>query len=89
MNTTLYSWLEPQWKIFCQQKEQDRIPHAVLLSGSVGLGKNKLAQMMVASVHCDTCTNGKPCGQCHSCCLISADSHPDHLAIFPEEKLEM
>ncbi|RLA05661.1 MAG: DNA polymerase III subunit delta' [Gammaproteobacteria bacterium] len=85
MNTELYPWLQPHWETFSQQKEQDRIPHAILLSGASGLGKKKLAQEMVASVHCDSCTDGKMCGRCHSCHLLNANSHPDHLAVFPEE----
>lgn len=86
MNSTVYPWLDSNWQQFCRQKEQARLPHAVLLSSVAGLGKNKFAQNMIASIHCDAFSERKNCGECHSCHLLAANSHPDHLTVSPEEE---
>jgi len=64
----------------------ERFPHALLLQGAEGLGKQHLAAWLAAAVLCD---NSKPtlrvCGACASCLLINAHSHPDLLWVAPEE----
>ena len=80
-----YPWQTKQWQIFCQQKSQQRLPHAIVLTGIDGLGKCALANQMVASVLCEQIDAKEACGHCHSCQLFTAGSHPDHILIEPEE----
>jgi len=82
----MYSWNNDLWQRFCQQQQQQRLPHALLLSGIAGLGKEQFASAIVANVLCTSAQNdSSPCGQCHSCQLLSAGNHPDHNKIMPEE----
>lgn len=79
-----YPWHQIVWMRFQQQIEKSRLPHGILLTGVVGLGKNALAQAMVAGRLCNKPIDKAPCGQCHSCNLLAAGSHPDHQWIAPE-----
>ncbi len=80
-----YPWQATQWQSFCQQKSQQRLPHAIVITGVDGLGKLTLANQMVATMLCEQYDASEPCGQCHSCQLFIAGSHPDHILIEPEE----
>ena len=81
----IYPWQHEQWQLFCQQKNKQRLPHAMLLTGQDGLGKLSIANQMVAAVLCKDDTQAEPCGHCHSCQLFAAGNHPDHTFITPEE----
>jgi DNA polymerase-3 subunit delta' len=82
----MHPWNQSLWQRFCQQQQQQRLPHALLLSGTAGLGKEYFASAIVANVLCTSFQNdSSPCGQCHSCQLLSAGNHPDHIKIMPEE----
>lgn len=86
MLTALYPWQTGLWKQLCQQLQTNRLPHALLVSGVKGLAKNSFAQHIVASVLClDRRDDQSSCGHCHSCQLLKAGSHPDHIEIKPEE----
>lgn len=81
----IYSWQKAQWQKFSQLKLQGRLPHAMILTGSEGVGKLSLAKQFVASVMCTDAQHSEPCGHCHSCQLFTAENHPDHTTIMPEE----
>jgi len=81
----IYPWQTIQWQLFSQQKQQQRLPHAIVMTGVNGLGKRSLADQMVAALLCENDNTSEPCGQCHSCQLFMAGSHPDHTIIEPEE----
>jgi len=86
MLTALYPWQTNLWQQLCQQLISNRLPHALLVSGVKGLAKNSFAQHIVASVLCLNLDEDQTaCGQCHSCQLLNAGSHPDHIEIMPEE----
>jgi DNA polymerase-3 subunit delta' len=50
--------------------EKDRLPHALIFSGPVGVGKYTLAQMLAKAIHCSERQNDF-CGQCQSCRTIA------------------
>jgi DNA polymerase III subunit delta' len=81
----LYPWQEQVWQQFVELKQRQRLPHALLLTGVHGLGKNSFTQKMTKSVLCLSDNNDDACGVCHSCHLFEAGSHPDHIEIKPEE----
>jgi DNA polymerase III subunit delta' len=64
-----------------------RLSHALLLQGAEGLGKRSFGAWLACAVLCETSTETQLhcCGQCASCLLIKAGSHPDLLWIAPEE----
>ncbi|PVZ68939.1 DNA polymerase III subunit delta' [Pelagibaculum spongiae] len=77
-------WLIEQWR----QLRSDRQHHAILLQGVEGLGKRLLADHLSAGKLCAAPSpDGFACGQCKSCHLIQAGSHPDLVIIEPDGKL--
>jgi DNA polymerase-3 subunit delta' len=61
-----------------------RMPHSLLLLSVPGLGAEALANWAAALCLCDAQT-GRPCGECASCRLLRADSHPDSHVVQIED----
>jgi DNA polymerase-3 subunit delta' len=78
-------WLRGQWANLAQRLLHQRLPQALLLSGVSGIGKSAFAQFVARAFLCDTPTADGHCGQCDACRLFAAGTHPDFLAISPEE----
>jgi len=64
--------------------EQERLSHAFLFKGPMGVGKKTLARTFAAALNCHKQEGHEPCGQCPSCLKFLAGSHPDFLVIEPE-----
>ena len=81
-----YPWQEKQWQQVRFAVEQQRLAHAVLLTGPEGAGIEQFALELARYLLCDTPVQpGSGCGQCRSCLLFSAGSHPDIRMINPED----
>ena len=61
----------------------DRMPHALLLEGDAGLGKRTLARRVDKAVLWTGAE--RPCGECRSCVLFEAGTHPDLISAEPEK----
>jgi DNA polymerase-3 subunit delta' len=62
------------------------MPHALLLAGPAGLGKGLFARRLARALLCDAPTaTGEACGQCRSCRLFQAGTHPDYSVVQSEE----
>jgi DNA polymerase-3 subunit delta' len=69
-------WLDRARNGVRQALKIGRLPHALLIQGQPGLGKTLLSEWVAALVLCDAPTD-EPCGQCASCILYRANTHPD------------
>lgn len=78
----LDQWLLPDWQQFETRMAANRLPHALLIAGSEGCGKLQLAQKIIRHLICSN--NNSACGQCSSCNLLAAGTHPDYLEVVPE-----
>jgi DNA polymerase III subunit delta' len=63
---------------------QQLASHAVLLHGQQGIGQWPLATTLAQGWLCEAKAGPRPCGQCASCRLVLAHSHPDLLVLLPE-----
>ncbi len=56
-----------------------RLHHAWLLYGIQGIGKAGVAEQLAALFLCESpdLEHGQACGQCHTCAMLHASSHPD------------
>lgn len=63
---------------------EEKFPHAVIFSGAEGVGKRLSAEICAAALLCDNPNDGKPCGECESCKLVAAKSHPDFYVVEAE-----
>ncbi len=87
MDETILPWQASNWEMFRHYLEQRRIPQALLINGVKGLGKKTLTMQMAKSLLCpERLQTGLACGQCNSCILFKAQTHPDFLTVAPEEE---
>ena len=56
--------------------EENRMVHALLITGEPGTGKRTLADLTAAALLC-TAETGKPCGRCENCRRSLSGEHPD------------
>jgi DNA polymerase-3 subunit delta' len=77
-----YPWQEALWQ---QMAGRSQHAHAYLLHGPAGIGKRALAERLMASLLCQRLEGLDACGQCKSCLLLAAGSHPDNYVLEPEE----
>ena len=83
----IYPWQQSQWQKVQQQRAASRLPHALLLSGSEGLGKLEFALQLAHSLLCrQPDENALACGECPACKLIAVDTHPDLFLLQAEER---
>ncbi len=81
----VYPWQQKQWQILQEARRQDRLPHAILLTGPQGMGKGDFAEVLAQSLLCESPQAQGPCGECRYCQLYEAGSHPDINHIAPLE----
>ena len=62
----------------------DRVSHAYMLTGEAGMGKGALADAFAAMLLCER-DHLHPCGVCHACRQVSADTHPDLIRVTHEK----
>lgn len=77
-------WHAGIWRQLIAMDERGRMPHALLFSGPHGLGKQQLADALVARTLCAN-PGLTACGECHSCSMLAAGYHPDLIRVAPEE----
>ena len=77
-----YPWQESLWSQLAGRRQH---AHAYLLHGPAGIGKRALAERLMARLLCSTPQGMDACGQCKSCLLLAAGTHPDNFILEPEE----
>jgi DNA polymerase-3 subunit delta' len=71
-----YPWHDDLWQM--TRGAMMRLPHALLLHGLPGLGKQAFGLRLARSLLCLTPNGaGDACGSCKSCALLDAGTHPD------------
>lgn len=76
-------WHLPVWSALTAGS---RHAHAFLFAGLPGVGKRVFAEAFAAYLLCLKPESSRACGQCRSCQLRQAGSHPDRLVVEPEEQ---
>ena len=62
--------------------DNDRLPHAILVTGSEGVGKRKLALELAKSINCQI-SQTEACGRCPSCHKTESLNHPNVHILLP------
>ena len=85
-------WLiEPQ-KLLSRQINNNCLPHAILISGVDGSGKQELAQWLIKVLVCQSPVRQQEsqllhaCGQCKTCLLHQSKTYPDHIHVESQTK---
>ncbi len=61
--------------------DANRLHHAILLSGPMGVGKTSTARIIAKSLNCEKGTTSEPCNECESCVSISKGKNVDVVEI--------
>ena len=77
-----YPWQDSLWQ---QLAGRSQHAHAYLLHGPAGIGKRALAERLMARLLCQQPDGLNACGECKSCHLLAAGTHPDNYILEPEE----
>ena len=84
LSNNLYPWQNKIWRRL--QATREKMPHALLLSGRVGLGKFEFAQHLAKSWLCSQpILDGRFCNHCPNCIWFNEGNHPDFRLISPEQ----
>ena len=78
----IYPWQQTLWQ---QIDMRNQHAHAYLLHGPAGIGKRVLANQLAARLLCQQPLALAACGECKSCHLLAAGTHPDFYVLEPEE----
>jgi DNA polymerase III subunit delta' len=63
----------------------DRLPHALVFAGPVGVGKATTALALAAWFLCQKPLPARACGKCESCRALAAGIHPDFHLVMREQ----
>ena len=86
MSEQIYPWFSQQWEYFTRLGQTQTLPHALLLAGPEGIGKQQFARMMVAALLCEHPADPfLACGECKHCHLFEARTYPDFVHVTMEE----
>ncbi len=83
--TVRLPWQLPQWQRLSSLHSQERLPHALLLHGPPGVGKQQFALALAHYLMCEQPESGTACGHCRQCGFNRAGTHPDLKSVTPEE----
>ena len=89
------SWLAAEQQALIRQIKQQTLPHAMIVSGVAGAGKDELSHWLAQALMCQSelsssaqtgllieeSTYERPCGQCKSCNLFQQQTHPDSMLV--------
>lgn len=84
----LHPWQADVWRSVVKRHRAAGLPHALLVSGAGGIGKHDLCLNIARWLLCQNSQQAgvdDACGQCHSCQLWAAGTHPDFMICQPEE----
>ena len=81
---SLLPWHKPQWDNLLARRQAGALPHALLLCGPRGLGKQLFAENLAQALLCgNPQADGRACQQCRPCTLFRSGAHPDYRRIGP------
>ena len=82
-----YPWLSEYLHQWLGLMHSSKVPHALLLSGSKGLGKIALAKSMAHIAICENLGEMGVCQSCKGCHLFNSGNHTDVKTITAEKQV--
>ncbi|EKT56395.1 DNA polymerase III subunit delta' [Providencia sneebia] len=80
-----FPWLNETYRQLVMSYQQNRGHHALLLHSLPGNGAEALCYGISRWLICQNKQGIKSCGECHSCQLMLAGTHPDYHILEPEK----
>lgn len=79
-------WQLSTWESLSRRRAAGTLPHALLLAGPPGVGKQRFAQALSLALLCQQPDlSGIACGECRACHFAASGSHPDWRWLAPED----
>ena len=83
---TLTPWQKEPFEQISQQFTQGKLPHALLMLGEEGVGRDDFCKFVSQWILCNSPEKAQgACQQCKSCQLFDAGTHPDYHQLEIEE----
>ncbi len=73
----MHPWLERAYAELSQRVVAGRLHHGLLFTGEPGSGYMAMQTALSTMILCTRVQAARPCGECHSCQLLQAGTHPD------------
>jgi len=83
--SALASWQQAPLRRALDSLAGERLAHALLICGPRHIGKRAVADALAQTLLCRERVDGHACGQCRSCALHDAGTHPDWKYVSFEE----
>lgn len=83
----MYPWLIAHYQQLSRRAKQNKLHHALLLTGLPGIGKQYFAEQLAAYLFCHNKQTMEPCGHCQGCKLTQAGSHPDYHKLQSDKQI--
>lgn len=83
-NNYLFPWMQPLYDRLLDRHQAKQLPHAILFVGEWLEDTAGFLTRLTSALLCEN-IESKPCGQCKSCLLFQAGSHPDLLRVAVED----
>lgn len=80
-------WLQPVFQQWVRRFKAHTLHHGLLVSGPEGVGKRALADALMNTILCLSPDESGACGQCQSCKLVAAGTHPDKYLLESDKQL--
>ena len=81
----IYPWQQTLWQRWLNMQQQQRLPHALLLTGLPGMAKYHFALQAARLLLCEK-GSSHLCGVCFSCQLEQIGTHPDFYSLGIDEE---
>ena len=82
--TAVLPWQDAPWQRLLASRAAGRLPHALLVSGPPGVGKDHFVTALAGALMCEA-DGAEACGACPGCRQLQAGAHPDYSLWEPEE----
>lgn len=81
----IFPWQIKQWQQIWRAKQDNRLPHALLITGMAGTGKVQFVESFIRAYCCQLHDDSIDTCSCHACRLVIGRVHPNILWIEPEK----
>jgi DNA polymerase-3 subunit delta' len=82
----MFSWHNDLYLALAQRFIKAQLHHGLMLCADQGAGKEAFSNQLAQTILCQQ-RQANTCGQCQSCKLFEAGSHPDFIQLFPEKTI--
>lgn len=85
----IFPWQNENWQQASRYLKDNRLAHAILLSGPSAIGKREFCLAFIQRLNCTSPTlDDHACGVCKDCHLFTARTHPDIRMLNVDEDVE-